>query len=254
MFSNKKTSPESKVIHILKNDSGATSILVIIFMIVLLVFGMAALTTSLASYKLANKNVSSIQGYYQVEGLANQQMMVLDQLVSQSEAEAIQAFKQLQLDDQEVSLPEAVMSVIRDKYPQSSQIPDTELPNLFNMFYFYYLENKVLELAQTDGTWVLSIENGYEASILNSGTQPYMAEIQFQVQTDEKIPKLLTVGLEVPTPELTFQLEEQIQMPTTTNNIYTYKINRWQESQDAFQYSEGTDFEDPQFEDADPFK
>lgn len=254
MSSSIKSSPKAKRVHILMDDSGATSILVIIFMIVLLVFGMAALTTSLASYKLANKNVDYIYGYYQVEGLANQQMLVLDRFVSQAETNAVQSLKQLQLNAQDVSLPEPVMAVIRENYPELTQIPSADLSNIFNAFYLYYLESKVLELAQTDGTWGLSIEKNYINAILKSESQTYMAEIQYQVQTEEKIPKLLTVGLEVPTPELTLQLEGDIQVPSVINNLYAYKIIRWQESQDAFKYSEGTEFEDPQFEEADPFK
>lgn len=64
-------------LHI-KQEEGATSIFVIILMVVLIVFGLAALTTSLASLKLSNKNTLWIKEYYALEGEAERLLSVID--------------------------------------------------------------------------------------------------------------------------------------------------------------------------------
>jgi hypothetical protein len=64
-------------LHIRKEE-GATSIFVITLMVVLIVFGLAALTTSLASLKLSNKNTLWIKEYYALEGEAERLLSIID--------------------------------------------------------------------------------------------------------------------------------------------------------------------------------
>ncbi len=54
----------------LQNNRGATSVLIMIMMIILMVFGVAALTTSVASRKLAQKNAGWLKDYYALQGEA----------------------------------------------------------------------------------------------------------------------------------------------------------------------------------------
>lgn len=56
----------------LSNQKGSTSVLIIILMIVLMAFGMAALTTSYAGYRLASKNVEFNRKSYELEASALQ--------------------------------------------------------------------------------------------------------------------------------------------------------------------------------------
>lgn len=52
------------------NNRGATSVLIMIMMIILMIFGLAALTTSAASRKLAQKNAGWLKEYYALQGEA----------------------------------------------------------------------------------------------------------------------------------------------------------------------------------------
>lgn len=56
--------------QVLQENCGATSVLIMVMMIILMVLGMAALTTSAASKKLANKNASWLSEYYALQGKA----------------------------------------------------------------------------------------------------------------------------------------------------------------------------------------
>lgn len=63
------------------NQRGSTSVLVIIMMIVLLVFGLAILTTSLSNVRLADKKINWLKDYYLLEADAAQALAELDQLL-----------------------------------------------------------------------------------------------------------------------------------------------------------------------------
>lgn len=52
---------------ILKSDRGSTSILVVIFMIVLMIFGLSILTTAISNTKLAEKKREWLTNYYKLE-------------------------------------------------------------------------------------------------------------------------------------------------------------------------------------------
>lgn len=56
----------------INSESGSTSVLIVILMIVLMAFGMAALTTSYASYKMATRNSAFGDEYNQMENQAVQ--------------------------------------------------------------------------------------------------------------------------------------------------------------------------------------
>lgn len=56
--------------HLRRENKGATSVLIMIMMIILMVFGLAALTTSAASKKLAEKNAQWISEFYLLQGKA----------------------------------------------------------------------------------------------------------------------------------------------------------------------------------------
>lgn len=59
-----------KHLEISKDYRGATSVLVVVIMLVLMMFGLAALTTAVAGRRLTDKNLSMTQEYYQLEGQA----------------------------------------------------------------------------------------------------------------------------------------------------------------------------------------
>lgn len=79
----------NSIIEQLKKENGATSIFVIILMVVLIVFGLAALTTSLASLKLSNKNTIWVKEYYLLEGEAESYLAMIDSTLKTAAKEAV---------------------------------------------------------------------------------------------------------------------------------------------------------------------
>ncbi len=70
----------------LRDNRGATSVLIMIMMIILMAFGIAALTTSVASRKLAQKNANWLAEYYALQGEAETMYAHLDDALNLAEA------------------------------------------------------------------------------------------------------------------------------------------------------------------------
>lgn len=71
----------------IKNNSGATSVLVIMLMVVLILFGLAALTTSYAGLKLSRKTSEWLKEYYLLEGEAERIVALVDERISNAKKE-----------------------------------------------------------------------------------------------------------------------------------------------------------------------
>lgn len=62
-----------------KNNKGSTSILIIMLMVVLMIFGLTILTTTLSNENLSLKKQSWLVSYYELEVLAADQLAAIDQ-------------------------------------------------------------------------------------------------------------------------------------------------------------------------------
>ncbi len=71
----------------IKNSQGSTSVLIVVMMIALLAFGMAAVTTAAAGYRLSRNTATFSQTYYDLEGQAQEMMFdLLDVAIRSGEA------------------------------------------------------------------------------------------------------------------------------------------------------------------------
>ncbi len=79
----------------IKNNSGATSVFVIMLMVVLTAFGIAALTTSNAGLKLSRKTSQWFKEYYLLEGEAERVLALVDEslIIAKQDAESVKDAK-----------------------------------------------------------------------------------------------------------------------------------------------------------------
>jgi hypothetical protein len=66
------------------SEKGASSIMVVLLLVVLLVFGIAALTTALSNARLGQKVTSWNTKYYTAEGTANERFAIIDKAVHET--------------------------------------------------------------------------------------------------------------------------------------------------------------------------
>ncbi|MFO7637162.1 MAG: hypothetical protein R6W96_07620 [Clostridia bacterium] len=72
----------------IKNQKGATSVIVILIMLVLLVFGLAAFSASYSNYTLGQRSVRWSAEFYALEDKAEETLHVIDKILVESRAEA----------------------------------------------------------------------------------------------------------------------------------------------------------------------
>ncbi len=67
--------------YIYKNEDGASSVLVMVMMIVLIAFGLAGFSLALSNERLADKKIAWIESYYAVESDANKMLAEVYQAI-----------------------------------------------------------------------------------------------------------------------------------------------------------------------------
>ena len=207
----------------LKDTRGASSILVIIMMVVLLVFGLAVLTTSLSNVRLSERKRAWLTEYYALEGAAVTEIAQIDGLLLQAEASA-RAY------------------INTDDYMDDYMI-DGPLTGL--------LKQQVFSMAYNDtlGTLISGAIAGQEDAVLHlatpeaddvmSGQEIEASSLKFSValpQSNYKKHLQLTMALLAATPD---NLTDDYHL------ITRYQVLHHTQQQEAFTYDEGIDFDDP---------
>lgn len=71
-------------------NKGATSVLIIMLMVVLMVFGLTILTTTLSNQTLSEKKQEWLIDYYKLEGKAAEELAEFDRLLQSAKEETLQ--------------------------------------------------------------------------------------------------------------------------------------------------------------------
>lgn len=219
------------------NQKGATSIFVMIFMVILLVFGLAALTTSLASLKLADKNHSWSKEYYQLEANAEKEIAQIDQILFDAEVSA----RNYITEGQYLKTSDTILKAADQKYVQEGWLKQDQVSKQED-----YLE-QLLQFVYMD------VARAQLSDYLDSGdhtTKELL--IDFTVKEEKSAyPKMLQVGLKVLLPLYDLVIIEDGTIIGTRNSEFTsrFQVIKWQESQTPFEYSDDINFENPNFED-----
>lgn len=77
----------------LRNNKGAASVLVIVMMLVLVVFGLAMVTTALAQSRLSDSHETWVIDYYELEQEAQMMIADIDRILYQTEMEVVNYLK-----------------------------------------------------------------------------------------------------------------------------------------------------------------
>ncbi|MBC7959187.1 MAG: hypothetical protein H7X94_04895 [Vallitaleaceae bacterium] len=232
----------------LKDQKGATSIFVMIFMVVLLVFGLAALTTSLASLKLADKNHNWSKEYYALEANAEVTVAAIDGILYAAEVTAREYVLTKQyLNSSGTFLENENQSDILKQWQLKNQVMDQEafLEQLLQFVYVNRAYNALKDYVQMDETLTFK---EWEVSDLST------FEINFSVKEEKSAyPKILDASLSILLPNYDLNLGEDgaISGFRMAEPLKRYQITQWKEWQSAFEYADDINFENPEFEDPD---
>ena len=203
----------------INNDRGSSSILVIILMVVLMIFGISILTTSLSNMRLSEKKKSWISEYYQLEALSEERIARIDSMLIKANNNARQNMHSSSND---------LTKVLSDKNNQNE------------LFMQYYCEEllTILDSSIKDNHFKL-----IDSSLLTDNnkatikTTPLLLEFDVEMK-DVEVPKYITVIIRILPPE-TNNLTDNYEI------INRYEIESYYEWQEPFEYSEGIRFQDP---------
>ena len=217
-----------------KKENGASSILVIIMMVVLMVFGLAVLTTSLSNIRLGERKQAWLSEYYELEAVAAKELASIDALLIRAEVVA----KNYMLTD----------DYIHD-YMLDGPVDVATKARLFALAYdnlmMIYLSEAIMG---NDQMVFYHGEQDLEEVLSGQSLQP--SRLEFSVNLPEsKYDKHIQITLELLSAEGDNLLDSM-----TINKRYT--ITRHTQQQEAFQYDESLDFEDPfeeEIPEANPF-
>lgn len=207
----------------LKDTRGASSILVIIMMVVLLVFGLAVLTTSLSNVRLGERKRAWLTEYYALEGASVTEVANIDGLLLQAEASA-RAY--IETDD------------YMDDYMMDRPLSDSLKQQVFALAYNDQVGLLISDAISDQEDAVLTLATP-ELDALMSGKDIGASSLDFSVA----LPKSnyskhiqLSLSLLAATPD---NLTDDFRL------ITRYQILRHTQQQEAFDYDETLDFDDP---------
>lgn len=221
-----------------KKEEGASAILVIIMMVVLMVFGLAVLTTSLSNVRLGQRKQAWLAEYYELEAVAAKQLASIDALLLQAEGEA----KSYMLTDDYI-----------DDYMLDSPIDAAAMATTkAQLFALTYDEFMMVALSEaTAGNEQIFFRHGEQnLEEVLSGQPLKPSYLEFSVNLPESnYDKHIQITLEILSAE-----GDHLSDVMSFNKRYI--ITRHTQQQEAFQYNENFDFDDPFEEenmDANPF-
>ena len=126
--------------YIIKNEDGATSVLVLLMMIVLVALGSFAIVSASSSIKLSNTSISWNTTYYNLDAQGEEYLSKLDNILYQAEQSSVayilgEGFNELTHSDLDIKLQTSTREIMENE-------PDKEkaIREAFNIVYFEYID------------------------------------------------------------------------------------------------------------------
>lgn len=225
----------------IKNNQGATSVLVVVMMVVLIVFGLAVLTTSLANLRLADKKKQWLSEYYNLESLVAIEQSKVHQIIEDIRESVVLYVKDEAYREQQNNM--AGHRYVRALYNEQKDFTTQELQSIRALLYYHellkelsvYIEDTPKASVRTS---TYEVETFMEKAYLN----PVILEYDIAEDFGE-YPKHIAIRLDIQMPDMLTSEETFISMKA-------FEVVKHAQWQPAFDIDEGFDFEDPNFDDS----
>ena len=227
------------------NRKGASSVLIILMMVVLIVFGLAALTTSLAAMRLGDKANDWTGEYYELEATAEEFLFKVDGLLVQAELDAVNYIeKGLYLDNEKTLFQNNIQETIYNSYnitlPQSARSQ-----YLLRVIEAAFCKSAVDALLDEFPRAEFKYNGSYVRQILEDEG---FSDITIAITISEDgsdYPKNLDIKLRLVAPKYNISIyENKVSGTKITAYLKRYEILVWKEWQEYFDYSDKIEFDD----------
>lgn len=115
--------------NILKSKDGSTSVLIIMLMIVLMIFGLAILTTTLSNESLSDKKLNWLKDFYNLESKVALELAEIDKIIQETKESVIKDNSNLDKTTLLVSLLEEnfdYIDIIENEYFYEFEVSEDE--------------------------------------------------------------------------------------------------------------------------------
>ncbi len=206
-----------------KNEKGASSVLVIIMMVVLLVFGLAVLTTSLSNVRLSDRKKAWLEDYYTLEADVETTIANYDGLLKEAE---FMALAYIDTNDYE------------EDYMIDGPLEGPLRQQVFAIAYHDYVVEFISNAIAGDENATFYVMDIDMDDIL-SGELIKPMELTFDVASKlGDYPKHIQVSMAI-------NGANPLNINEDMSLINRYSLVRYKQWQDAFEYDDSIDFDDP---------
>ncbi|MDF2533608.1 MAG: uncharacterized protein K0Q65_3189, partial [Clostridia bacterium] len=223
----------------LKSNKGSASVLVILIMLTLIVFGVLAMMSSFSDLKLSQKSGDWIKNYYSLDGKGDALVQKIDECLIYAEAEANLYIKNKSyenvLSDQ---IPKDLQKEIRTGWIQCQEEYESEkeyLNNVYTKLYFYLAAER-LEAAVSKNDFHIE----YALDILGNEK---LFDINFKLPQKDIIKVNSLLKDETENSTQTIDIVIDVLCPINDyyntemfNKASRYRILKWKQLQNQFEY------------------
>lgn len=232
---------------LLSDRQGATSVLVIFMMIVLVVFATLAFTTSYANYRLSQKSAVITQENYMLDALAMRMTMKVDICLADAETRAQEAMTGNALEGRIEGLTAAQGAQIRRRVESDGAGFAQEL---MNRLYLRYALEEIQALTDEYKGIKVQLGEGYEDGDFLDITRPapdaQAVRVTMALTTGGEVgDKQLDVVLALP--PLDYELKAtgaSVTGERAEGFLKRYRIDSWKQWQIPFEYDDRLEFGD----------
>ena len=228
-----------------QRNKGASSVLVILMMVVLALFGLSALTASLATVRLTEKSGNWAGEYYLLEAEAEKVVAQLDKVLHDAESRAVGYMEEKGfLEETGTVLPADLQKIVylsmTEYLPDSGR--DAYLGRVMEAVYLLHAVNEIK--MEFPGAELEYLDNIYGHVIEDEATSAVLFGITVSEETDENA-KNIDLLIEIVFPGYSIHFAGNEVSGTRLSGGLRYNIVEWREWQEAFGYSEDIQYADP---------
>ena len=228
-----------------QGNRGASSVLVILMMVVLALFGLSALTASLATVRLTEKSGNWAGEYYLLEADAETVVARLDKVLFAAEDKAIEYMEEKAfLKEVGTVFPAELQKIVylsmTEYLPDSGR--DAYLGRVMEAVYLLHAVNEIK--MEFPGAELEYLDNIYGHVIEDEATSAVLFGITVSEETDENA-KNIDLLIEIVFPGYSIHFAGNEVSGTRLSGGLRYNIVEWREWQEAFGYSEDIQYADP---------
>lgn len=217
-----------KINSIFKSEEGATSVLIIFMMIVLVTLGAFSITSANVNLKFSRKSVDLNKVYYDLDASGEKFLHDFDSQLAAAEKKAAEYMSEKgYMSDESAEIPMELQAQLNEKAGKSNN-KEENMADIFNSVYLYWSLENLKSLADEKYSELTIMPYTEDGAVLD-----IFAE--FNIQSDIQENANLKIGIDVN--ELNYEIAiVSDNVSGLKNNTSRYMIVDWTEWQVPFEY------------------